>query len=271
MPQTPSAPMSSPRTNPPSSGRLHSLVAIITGGGSGFGETIAHTFCREGARVVVADRNAKAADRVAHALRSAGGEALAVTMDVTVSADFARLVAETLTRFGRIDDMVNNAGISHSNQPMLSVSEAEFDRLYQVNVKSIYLSATHCVPVFRRQGGGSFINIGSTAAVRPRPGLSWYNGTKGAVVLLTKSLAVELAPDQIRANCINPAIAETPLLTTFMGTADTPENRARFLASIPLGRLCQPSDVANAALFFADPASAFVTGSCLEVDGGRCI
>jgi 3-oxoacyl-[acyl-carrier protein] reductase len=129
----------------------------------------------------------------------------------------------------------------------------------------------HCVPIFRRQGGGAFINIGSTAGVRPRPGLSWYNGTKGAVVLLTKSLAVELAPDKIRANCINPVIAETPLLTTFMGVPDTPENRARFLATIPLGRLCQPSDVANAALFFADPASAFVTGSCLEVDGGRCI
>jgi 3-oxoacyl-[acyl-carrier protein] reductase len=167
--------------------------------------------------------------------------------------------------------MVNNAGMSHANQSMLQVTEAEFDRLYQVNVKSIYLSAIHCVPVFRKQGGGCFINIGSTAAVRPRPGLSWYNGTKGAVSLLTKSLAVELAPDKIRANSINPAIADTPLLTTFMGGPDTPENRARFLASIPLGRLCKPSDVANAALFLADPASEFITGVCLEVDGGRCI
>lgn len=271
MPQTPPSPLSAPHADAPSSGRLPSLVAIVTGGGSGFGEAIAHTFVREGAKVVIADRNAAAADRVALALRSVGGEALAVPMDVTVSADFARLVAETLARFGRIDVMVNNAGISHANQPMLSVSEAEFDRLYEVNVKSIYLSAMHCVPIFRRQGGGAFINIGSTAGVRPRPGLSWYNGTKGAVVLLTKSLAVELAPDKIRANCINPVIAETPLLTTFMGVPDTPENRARFLATIPLGRLCQPSDVANAALFFADPASAFVTGSCLEVDGGRCI
>jgi len=271
MSQTPPPPASAPRSDAPSSGRLPSLVAIVTGGGSGFGEAIAHTFHREGAKVVIADRNAAAAERVAAALRSTGGEALAVPMDVTVSADFARLVDETLKRFGRIDVIVNNAGISHANQPMLSVSEAEFDRLYQVNVKSIYLSAIHGVPVFRRQGGGAFINIGSTAGVRPRPGLSWYNGTKGAVVLLTKSLAVELAPDKIRANCINPVIAETPLLTTFMGVPDTPENRARFLATIPLGRLCQPADVANAALFFADPASSFVTGSCLEVDGGRCI
>ena len=138
-------------------------------------------------------------------------------------------------------------------------------------MKSIYLSAVHCVPVFRRQKSGCFINIGSTAAVRPRPGLSWYNGSKGAVTLLTKSLAVELAPERIRANCINPAIADTPLLTTFMGTPDTPENRARFVSSIPLGRLCRAADVANAALFFADPASDFITGTCLEVDGGRCI
>jgi len=183
----------------------------------------------------------------------------------------ANLVEQALAQFGRIDVMVNNAGMSHPNQPMLSVTEAFFDRLYQVNVKSIYLSAVHCVPVFRQQRSGCFINIGSTAAVRPRPGLSWYNGTKGAVALLTKSMAVELAADNIRANCIHPAIAETPLLTTFMGAEDTPENRARFVASIPLGRLCRPTDVANAALFFADPASEFITGVCMEVDGGRCI
>jgi 3-oxoacyl-[acyl-carrier protein] reductase len=127
------------------------------------------------------------------------------------------------------------------------------------------------VPVFRQQGGGCFINIASTAGVRPRPGLTWYNGSKGAVIILTKSMAAELAPDRIRVNAINPVLAETPLLTTFMGVADTPENRARFLATIPLGRLGRPSDVANAALFLADPASEFVTGVCLEVDGGRCI
>jgi 3-oxoacyl-[acyl-carrier protein] reductase len=250
---------------------MPNLVAIVTGGGSGFGEAIALAFASEGARVVVADFNAAAGERVVADLRARGHAAEFCRADVSVSADMGRLAVFAVERFGRIDVMVNNAGISHPNQPMLNVSEAEFDRLYQVNVKSIYLSAVHCVPVFRRQGGGSFINIASTAAVRPRPGLSWYNGSKGAVVLLTKSLAVELAPDKIRANAINPAIADTPLLTTFMGAPDTPENRARFLASIPLGRLCQPTDVANAAVFFADPASAFVTGTCLEVDGGRCI
>jgi 3-oxoacyl-[acyl-carrier protein] reductase len=167
--------------------------------------------------------------------------------------------------------MVNNAGISHPNGPMLNVTEEFFDRLFAVNVKSIYLSAVHCVPIFRQQKHGCFINIGSTAAVRPRPGLTWYNGSKGAVILITKSMAVELAPDNIRVNAINPAIADTPLLTTFMGAEDTTENRARFLASIPLGRLCQSTDVANAALFLADPASNFITGVCMEVDGGRCV
>ena len=251
--------------------RLAGQVAVVTGGGSGFGEAIAGSFAREGARIVVADFNAAAGERVAAALRAAGHEAVSCPGDVAVSADMARIVAAAVERFGRLDVMVNNAGWTHRNRPALEVSEDEFDRCYAVNVKSIYLSAVHCVPVFRHQGGGSFINIASTAAVRPRPGLSWYNGSKGAVVLLTKSFAVELAPDKIRANAIAPAIADTPLLTTFMGTPDTPENRARFLASIPLGRLCQPADVANAALFFADPASAFVTGTCLEVDGGRCI
>ncbi|MCX6944460.1 MAG: glucose 1-dehydrogenase [Opitutales bacterium] len=210
-------------------------------------------------------------ERVTAALRAAGHAAAFCRTDVSRTADMQQLVATALAQFGRLDVMVNNAGISHANQPMLNVTEEQFDRLYQVNVKSLYLAAVHCVPVFRRQGGGSFLNIGSTAAVRPRPGLTWYNGSKGAVVLLTKSMAVELAPDRIRVNAINPALAETPLLTTFMGGPDTPETRARFLASIPLGRLGRASDVAHAAVFFADPASEFVTGVCLEVDGGRCI
>ncbi len=253
------------------SSRLQNLVAVVTGGGSGFGESISHAFAAEGAQVVVADLNPEAGRRVADALTAAGHAAFFHPVDVSQSAAMAALVAATLARFGRLDIMVNNAGMSHANRPMLEVTEEFFDRLFAVNVKSLYLAAQHCVPVFRRQGGGNFINIGSTAAVRPRPGLAWYNGTKGAVTALTKSLAVELAPDKIRVNAINPAIAETPLLTTFMGATDTPENRARFLASIPLGRLCHPADVANAAVFFADPASSFITGTCLEVDGGRCI
>lgn len=254
-----------------SSPRLKGLVAIVTGGGSGFGECISRTYVDQGAKVMVADLDADKAAQVAASLRKDGGEAESCRVDVAVSANMKALVEATLARFGRIDIMVNNAGMSHANRPMLEVTEEFFDRLYQVNVKSIYLSAMHCVPVFRRQGGGCFINIGSTAAVRPRPGLCWYNGSKGAVLLITKSMAVELAPDKIRANAINPAIADTPLLTTFMGATDTPENRARFLASIPLGRLCQSTDVANAAVFLADPASNFITGLCMEVDGGRCV
>ncbi|MSU25284.1 MAG: SDR family oxidoreductase [Opitutus sp.] len=252
-------------------GRLHDLVAIVTGGGSGFGEAMCHAFAREGARLVVADLNADSAARVTAALTAAGHTAISFRVDVAKSPEMRDLVQAALDRFGRIDVMVNNAGISHANQPMLNVTEEFFDRLFQVNVKSIYLSAVHCVPVFRKQKSGCFINIGSTAAVRPRPGLCWYNGSKGAVTLITKSMAVELAPDNIRANSLNPAIADTPLLTTFMGAADTPENRARFLASIPLGRLCQATDVANAAVFLAERSSSFITGVCMEVDGGRCI
>ena len=249
---------------------LNGLVAVVTGGASGFGETIARTFTGNGARVMLADLDETKARAVAASIGDPG-VAQARKADVSRSEDMAAVVGAAVSEFGRLDIMVNNAGISHANRPMLEVDEAFFDRLYQVNVKSVYLSAIHCVPVFRRQGSGCFINIGSTAAVRPRPGLSWYNGSKGAVVLLTKSLAVELAPEGIRANAINPAIADTPLLTTFMGSEDTPENRRRFLASIPLGRLCQPADVANAALFFANPASSSITGVCMEVDGGRCI
>ena len=251
--------------------RLAQQVAIVTGGASGFGEEICRAYVTQGAKVVVADINADLGEKTAAALRAAGHEAVFQRTDVTQNADLATLVAVTLARFGQLDIMVNNAGISHANQPMLNVGEAEFDRIFQVNVKSLYLSAVHCVPLFRKQKRGCFINIGSTAAVRPRPGLTWYNGSKGAVVLITKSMAVELAPDGIRANAINPAIAETALLTTFMGAADTPANRARFTASIPLGRLGRATDVANAAVFLAEPSSEFITGVCLEVDGGRCI
>jgi 3-oxoacyl-[acyl-carrier protein] reductase len=251
--------------------RLKDHVAIITGGGSGFGKSIAHAFAGEGARIVIADLNAEAGKHVAQTLTDAGHAAFAHPVDVSKSSDMRDLVHAALQRFGQIDIMVNNAGMSHPNGPMLDVTEEFFDRLFAVNVKSIYLSAVHCVPVFRRQKRGCFINIGSTAAVRPRPGLTWYNGSKGAVILITKSMAVELAPDNIRVNAINPAIADTPLLTTFMGVEDTQENRARFLASIPLGRLCQTTDVAHAAVFLADPASNFITGVCMEVDGGRCV
>jgi len=219
----------------------------------------------------VADINGEAAKRVASEIKGSGGTAEFCVVDVSQSSDMIQMTDQCLKHFCKIDVMVNNAGMSHPNQPLLEIEEHFFDRIYEVNVKSIYLSAIHCIPVFRQQGSGCFINIGSTAAVRPRPGLSWYNGSKGAVTLLTKSLAIELAPENIRANSINPAIGETPLLKTFMGKDDTPENRKAFLSTIPMGRLCQPADVSNAAVFLAEPSSEYITGVSLEVDGGRCI
>jgi 3-oxoacyl-[acyl-carrier protein] reductase len=166
---------------------------------------------------------------------------------------------------------VNNAGITHRNQPMLDVSEEEFDRVYAVNVKSIFLAARAAVPVMRARGGGAILTIASTAGVRPRPGLTWYNGSKGAAITLTKSMAAELAPDGIRVNALNPVIGETAITELFMGVPDTPENRARFLATIPLGRFSTPLDIANAALFLCSDEAAFITGVAMEVDGGRCV
>jgi len=181
------------------------------------------------------------------------------------------MVRAAVDSFGRLDIVVNNAGVTHRNRPMLEVSEAEFDRIYAVNVKSIFLAAKAAVPVMRAQGGGVILNIASTAGVRPRPGLTWYNGSKGAAITLTRSMAAELAPDRIRVNAINPVMGETGLLEDFMGMPDTPQNRARFIAGIPLGRLSRPEDIANAALFLCSDEAEFVTGVAMEVDGGRCI
>jgi 3-oxoacyl-[acyl-carrier protein] reductase len=250
--------------------RLQDKVAIITGGGSGFGAGIAARFAREGAKVVVNDINAEGAERVASEIVAAGGRALACAGDVTRDADVSRLVAFALAGFGDLDIVVNNAGTTHKNQPLLSVSEAEFDRIYAVNVKSLYLSAKHAVPHFRRRRNGVFVTIASTAGVRPRPGLTWYNGSKGAAIVTSRSMAAELAPDNIRVNVINPVAGETAMLPDFMG-GDTPELRAKFVATIPLGRLSQPADIASAAVFFASDEAAFITGACLEVDGGRCV
>ena len=233
----------------------------------GFGEGIARRFAAEGAKVLVADIDGARAERVAGEI---GPAARASTADVAKVADFARMVEATLSAFGRLDVVVNNAGIAHRNQPMIEVDEATFDRVFAVNVKSIYWSAIHAVPVFRRQGGGNIVNIASTAGLRPRPGLTWYNGSKGAVIIMTKSMAVELAPDKIRVNAVCPVIGETGLTSTFMG-GDTPELRAKFVATIPLGRMSLPRDIANASLFLASDEAEMLTGVALEVDGGRCI
>lgn len=252
-------------------GRLAGKTAIVTGAGSGFGQGIASRFAEEGCAVVVNDIVREAGERVAQQLRAAGGEALFVHGDVSRGADVAALLAATLERFGRLDIVVNNAGTTHRNQPLLDVGEAEFDRVYAVNVKSIYWTAIHIVPYFRERGGGCFVNIASTAGIRPRPGLTWYNGSKGAVITTSKSMAAELGPDRIRVNCVNPVIGATGLVTEFMGMPDTPENRRKFLATIPLGRYSTPRDVANACLYLASDEAEFITGACIEVDGGRCV
>ncbi|MFM0647318.1 SDR family oxidoreductase [Paraburkholderia bryophila] len=251
--------------------RLTGKTAIVTGGGSGFGEGIAKTYAREGANVVVNDLNGPAAERVASEIALAGGKAIAVAGNVAQRDDWQKLREAALEDFGSVQIVVNNAGTTHRNKPVMEVTEAEFDRVYAVNVKSLYWSVQEFVPYFREQGGGSFVNIASTAGVRPRPGLVWYNGSKGAVIIASKSLAVELGPDRIRVNCINPVIGETALLSEFMGVEDTPANRQRFLAGIPLGRFSTPQDIANAALYLASDEAEFITGVCLEVDGGRCV
>lgn len=249
--------------------RLADKVTIVTGAASGFGEGIARLYAAEGAKVAVADINAEGARAVA---ASIGPAAIAVACDVTRRADIDALVAATRDAFGgRIDVVVNNAGWTHRNGPLLDVDEATFDKVYAVNVKSIFHMVHAVVPLMRAQRSGVILNIGSTAGLRPRPGLTWYNSSKGAVNLMSKSLAVELAPDRIRVNAICPVMGATGLLEQFMGLPDTPDNRQKFLATIPLGRLSTPDDVAKAALFLASDDAAFITGVEFPVDGGRTV
>ena len=247
--------------------RLKDKVAIVTGAGSGFGEGIARRFVEEGAHVVVADIDEDAGTRVASDIENAEFR----KTDVTDSAQVKAMFEAAERSFGGLDILVNNAGFPQRRMPMIEVTEEVFDRIYAVNVKSIYLAAIHGVPMLRRRGGGVIINTASTAAVSPRPGLTWYNGSKGAVVTLTKSMAVELAPDGIRVNALNPVIGETGMTVEFMGGEDTPEIRQKFIDTIPLGRMSRPLDVANAALYLASDEAEFITGVCLNVDGGRCI
>jgi len=247
--------------------RLKDKVAIVTGGAQGFGLGIVETFAREGAKVVVLDLNEEGAKAAA---RPYSRKAFGMKCDVSKAKDVQRAVAKAVERFGTVDVLINNAGTSHRNRPMLEVDEATFDRVFDVNVKSIFHFAHAVIPVMRANGGGAIINVGSTAGIRPRPGLAWYNASKGAVNLLTKSMAVELAPDKIRVCALAPVAGDTPLLGTFMGE-DTPEMRKKFIASIPMGRLSTPKDIADAALFLAADPGNFLTGVVLEVDGGRCI
>lgn len=249
-------------------GQLTGKVAIVTGAGSGFGEGIAHKFVQEGARVVLADINEQAVRRVADQL---GNATTAIATDVSRADQVERMVQHCMSAFDRVDIMVNNAGIAHRNRPMLEVDEAEFDRLFDVNVKSIFLTAHQVVPIMRRQGQGVILNVGSTAGIRPRPGLTWYNATKGAVNLVSKSMAVELGPDNIRVNALCPVAAVTGMFELFLGEPDTPQSRARFLATIPMGRFCTPNDLAGAAVYLASDAASFISGVEFPVDGGRTV
>jgi 3-oxoacyl-[acyl-carrier protein] reductase len=243
--------------------RLKGRTAIVTGAASGFGAGIARRFAEEGARVVVNDLSPQG-EKVA---KEIGGRF--VQGDVTKSADWARLVREAGEA---LDIVVNNAGWTHRNKPYLEVTEEEFDRVYAVNVKSIYLSARHAVPLFRKRGGGVFVNIASTAGIRPRPGLTVYNSSKGAVIILSKSMAAEFGPDKIRVNCVNPVFSpETGLSAEFAGGSISDEAKKRFMATIPLGRFSTPLDVANACLYLASDEAAMVSGVCIEVDGARCV
>ncbi|EIM77996.1 3-ketoacyl-(acyl-carrier-protein) reductase [Nitratireductor aquibiodomus RA22] len=247
--------------------RLEGKVAVITGAASGFGAGMAKRFAEEGAKVIVADLNAKGAEKIAGEI---GEAALPVTADVSMKADVDAMVDAAMQAHGRLDVMVNNAGYTHRNGPMLEVDEETFDLITAVNMKAIYHAAQAVVPIMDKQGGGSIITTASTAGLRPRPGLTWYNASKGWAITATKSMAVELAPQNIRVNCLCPVAGETGMLDQFMGE-DTPEKRAQFRASIPLGRLSTPLDIANAALWLASDEAEFITGVALEVDGGRCI
>ena len=247
--------------------RLKDKVALVTGGGSGFGEGIVRKFVAEGAKVLIVDRNLEGAQRVAAAM---GGSAAAHRADVSRAADVRAMVEQCEVRFGPLDILINNAGVSHVPTPTEDVSEADFDLIFAVNMKAIYLAAREVVPRFKGRKRGVILNMASTAGVSPRPRLSWYNASKGWVITATRSMAVELAPFGIRVVALNPVAGETPLLKTFMGE-DTPEMRAKFLATIPIGRFSQPEDLGNAACFLCSDEASMITGVAMEVDGGRCI
>ena len=245
--------------------RLKNKIAIVTGGGSGFGAGIVKKFIQEGAKVVVADINLENAEKVAMA---SGG--FAVEVDVSNSLSFKNMVDKTLEKFGKIEIMVNNAGITHLPNSMENISEAEFDKIFAVNSKSVFFSAKYLVPKMTSIGGGNILNVASTAGISPRPNLSWYNATKGWMISATKAMAIELASKKIRVNALAPVAGETPLLKSFMG-GDTPEKREKFLSTIPIGRFSTPNDMGNAACFLCSEEASMITGVVLQVDGGRCI
>ncbi len=247
--------------------RLEGKAAIVTGGASGFGAGIVRKFIAEGARVMVADINGAAAEAFAKEL---GDSAIGHQVDVSKDESVAAMAKAALQAFGQVDILVNNAGVTHLPAAMEDVSEIDFDRVISVNVKSVYLTAKHLVPHMKARGNGAILNVASTGGVSPRPRLSWYNASKGWMITATRGMAIELAPAGVRVNAINPVAGETPLLKSFMGE-DTPDIRAKFLASIPIGRFSTPEDMGNAACFLCSDEASMITGVAMEVDGGRCI
>jgi 3-oxoacyl-[acyl-carrier protein] reductase len=247
--------------------RLQGKTAIVTGGASGFGAGIIRKFVAEGAQVMIADLNTDLAKELAQEM---GAHAIVATVNVANDADVKAMAAQAMTAWGHIDILVNNAGVTHLPTPMEAVSDEDFDRVFAVNCKAVYLTARHIVPLMKARKQGNILNVASTAGVSPRPNLSWYNASKGWMNNATKGMAVELAPSGVRVNALNPVAGETPLLTSFMGE-DTPEIRAKFLSTIPLGRFSTPEDMGNAACYLCSDEASMVTGVCMEVDGGRCI
>ncbi len=252
--------------------RFQDKVAVVTGAGSGFGEAIAASFAREGARVVVADVNEENGRRVAQAIAKEGGVARFFRADVSRSGDVKAMIDDALTAYGGLDVLVNNAGFSHRMMPLWDLPEEEFERVFATNVRGVYLGCKHAVPVMKERGGGVIVNTASIGALRPRPNVTAYNATKGAVLTLTRGLASEVAPFGIRVNAVNPVAAETAFMKTAVGLDKLPDEfRKQLVSTIPLGRLTEPRDVAAAVLFLASPEAEFLTGVCLDVDGGRSI
>ena len=247
--------------------RLQGKVAIVTGGASGFGAGIARKFVAEGGRVMIADLNIDMANELAAEL---GDTVQTIQTNVARDADVAAMVQSTIDAFGQIDILINNAGVTHLPAPMEEVTEDDFDKVFAVNCKSVYLTAKYIVPLMKAQGAGAILNVASTAGVSPRPRLNWYNASKGWMNNATKGMAVELAPAGVRVNALNPVAGDTPLLKSFMGE-DTPQMRAKFLSTIPLGRFSTPEDMGNAACYLCSDEASMITGVCMEVDGGRCI